>query len=493
MKYNPDQIVKTCSKLQSGLRFGPEGVRACQLGPFASPIYWTEKEAAALPTITKEMIVEKRQWLFDMLNDDHSDIVCKKCAMVEEKPFSDVSFDQLGRIDHAPRTICNLRCNFCGFTKAEAVGDTQNGFIESSYDSLKFLNTFTPNDVEWDAAVDFNGGETSLIKNIKGYLEYFKEMKIRVLLFTNSVKFNQSIYDGLKDGSIQWVVTSIDCGTPSTYKQTKTADVYTKVLENVTRYAHAGSLGGGNLAIKYIFTEDNCSDDDVVGFAYAMLAVRPQRIWLTFDFAPFGEIPPDADNFGRFDFTKQIDAYVKLYKLLSKHGLTPVHYTEGHLARISKPGKLLLQTILDKLNKPNMKLANASLLEDLLLKDFRLTGNTGDYVYEVQRLERSDVEKNKCTQVNFSGKTIAIAPATPANQELAKCIDGVGGRVVAMFDRSTQLHGREVAGVTVYPYEKLFETAPDIILVAAPQQHESDIYRKVKESVGENTLVYAVK
>lgn len=43
MKYDENQIVKTCSKLESGLRFGPEGLRACQLGPFAAPVYWSKK------------------------------------------------------------------------------------------------------------------------------------------------------------------------------------------------------------------------------------------------------------------------------------------------------------------------------------------------------------------------------------------------------------------------------------------------------------------
>lgn len=57
--------------------------------------------------------------LFNQLNDNVTDVVCKKCSMVEHKPFKEVRFDQVGVIDHAPRTVCNLRCDFCGFTVAE--------------------------------------------------------------------------------------------------------------------------------------------------------------------------------------------------------------------------------------------------------------------------------------------------------------------------------------------------------------------------------------
>jgi hypothetical protein len=498
--YSPDQIVKTCSKLQSGLRFGPEGVRACQLGPFAAPVYWTEEEASKLQ-VTKEMIVEKRRQLFEALNDDHSDIICKKCSMVEEKPFREVDFTKLGRIDHAPRTICNLRCNFCGFTHAEAVGDYKNGFIESNYSSLEFLKTFGSDDVEWDAAVDFNGGETSLIKNIKEYLDYFKEMKIRVLCFSNSVVFSEAIYQRLLDGSIQWLVTSIDCGTPSTYKLTKKGDVYQKVLENVTRYAYAGSKGGGNLAIKYIFTEDNCSDDDIVGFAYAMLAIRPQRVWLTFDFMPFAIIPPDAEDFCGFDFTRQIDAYAKLYKLLLKHGIEPIHYTEGHLARISRPGKLLLRMVLEKIANENdkIKTVDPSFKESVYLKDFReeseapLDDPTSYYYFKAKPLMSVARNQDNVFEAwDLTGKTIMIGPATPRAIELLEH-DGIKkANVIGFFDRSPALLGKKIQGVTVFDYADVRGLSPDIILAMPPQQHRLDIMSKLRASVGKNTLI-AVK
>lgn len=59
--------VKSCYKLESGLRLGQEGIHACQLGPFSSPIYFTPEEAS-LREITKADIIEKRKWIFDLLN-----------------------------------------------------------------------------------------------------------------------------------------------------------------------------------------------------------------------------------------------------------------------------------------------------------------------------------------------------------------------------------------------------------------------------------------
>ena len=378
-------VVKSCPKLESGLRFGPEGVRACQLGPFAAPLYWTDEEARNLQ-VTHEMIVQKRRELFNKLNDDHSDVICKKCAMVVQKPLSEVDFTKLGRIDHAPRTICNLRCDFCGFTHAEKRGDTRNGFVEANYDSFKFMECFHEEQVQWDAAVDFNGGETSLLRDISKYLDFFKKMKIRVLCFTNAVQFSEAIYDALSNGTIEWLVTSIDCGTPSTYKATKKGDVFGKVMENCARYAEAGSRGAGNFAVKYIFTKNNTSDDDITGFAYGMLAIRPQKIWLTFDFTPFSIIPPDAKNFGEFDFTKEINAYAKLYNILKKHGLDAIHYSEGHLAKISQPGKLLLKMTVEQCEKLQIK-ADEKKRRSIFLQNFRNKNGDGTYGGQYQDLK----------------------------------------------------------------------------------------------------------
>ena len=486
MKFHPDQVVKTCPKLEAGLRFGPEGIRACQLGPFAAPLYFTALEAGSRE-ITKDMIIQKRKDLFEQLNDSHSDIICKKCEMVEMKPFKEVVFTKLGRIDHSPRTICNLRCDYCGFTAAEKAGDVENGFVESSYESLKILNEFQKEDVLWDSAVDFNGGETSLIKNLNEYLQYFTRMKIRVLLFTNGVIFKPEIYENIENGTIDWAVISLDCGTPSTYKRMKKADAYGKVLESITKYAHAGAKGKGRLAVKYIFTESNCSDDDIFGFAYSILAVRPQKIWLTFDFTPFSVIPPDSQDFGTFTFDKQISAYAKLYHLLKMHGQDVVHYTEGHLAKISKPGKLLLDMVKKKISRD--RIGRDGQVADSLMKleDFR---NKIDAPAKFTKIAiHKDHIKNRHTGeiIDFSGKRVAFAPATERTLDLIKCNLLSQSKIVGLCDRNKNLHTKIVQGHQVYAYENLPEI--DYIFVAAPEQHKDEILSTVFNAIADENKI----
>jgi wyosine [tRNA(Phe)-imidazoG37] synthetase (radical SAM superfamily) len=496
MKYQADDIVKSCPKLESGLRFGPEGIRACQLGPFAAPLYWNEEEAAAL-SVTKDMIILKRKELFNKLNDDTSELICKKCSMMVEKRYAEVDFTRLGRIDHAPRTICNLRCNFCGFTHAEKAGDEKNGFIESQYESLKFLKVFTEADVLWDAAVDFNGGETSLLKNLDEYLNYFRKMKITILCFSNAVKYSESMALALRDGVIQWLVVSVDAGCSSTYHETKKLDVYPKVLENLSKYASMGSGAGGSLAVKYIFTDDNCSDDDIFGFVYAMLAIQPQKIWLTFDFTPFIEIAPDSEDFLHYDFSKQIKAYAKMYLTFRKHGLEPVHYTEGHLAKISKAGARLLRETLLEIDRLSLRLSKPdSHRSEMIIKSFR-----GDPVEEKidtnvsswDEILYADVEDLAGQLEDRLGTThnICIAPASETAKKIAALLSGK--RQIRILDKNINLHGRVVEGATLSSYEALLDQFAQVVVVISPEQHRKAIQRTINDYSGEDTVLLMCK
>jgi len=470
------KLVKSCPKLESGLRLGQEGIHACQLGPFSSPIYWTAAEAAKT-TITREMISEKRQWIFDLLNDDHSETPCKHCHMVVLKKPEEVRFDQLGHIDLAATTTCNLRCNFCGYTQFDS-------FAEAKYDALTVLRLFAPEDVVWDAAVDFNGGEPTLLKDFDDYIDYFASRRIRVFLYTNAVIYRQSVYDGLAKGTIRWVCASLDAGTPSSYDKIKKSKRYADVLETITRYAHAGNLGGGQLSVKYIFCQDNCGDDDVVGFTYAMLAIRPQEVWLTFDFDPLCNLPGDCADFGGHDYSRHIAAYAKTYLMLEKHGLQAIHFPEKHLAVVSLQGKLLLEAA--KAEIARLRKATP-LAAHLQLGDFRDTAGTSGSG-EIAGLSIAPLRGRSPGQdwqpLSLAGKRLALAPACTLARRLRAAPELAGAEIVGFFDRDTVLHGKQVDGVTVFPYADLASLAPDLIVVAAPEHHRYDIARTVSDTLG---------
>jgi len=74
------------------------------------------------------------------------------------------------------------------------------------------------------------------------------------------------------------VITSIDAGTAETYKKVHGANDFEKVISNLISYSTLGN--GEKIRIKYIVLDDgsNTGDDDLLGFLYAALLIKPENI-----------------------------------------------------------------------------------------------------------------------------------------------------------------------------------------------------------------------
>jgi len=466
MPFHPDEIVKTCSKLETGLRMAPEGMRACCMGAIMAPVFWTAEELNKIP-LTKESIADKRRWLLECLNDETSEIDCKKCYWVTERRYGDIDFTRLGHVDFGHYSYCNLRCSYCGFTQA-------NLFVAPQYDALSILQLFSPEDVEWNAYVDLDGGEPSLLPNLQECIDYFRSRRIRILVFTNAVRFHPAIAEGLADGTISWVITSLDAGTPSTFNKIKGRDHYATVVENLTRYAAAGSLGGGMLAVKYIVSDENGGNDDLLGFTYTMLAIRPQKIWLTLDFSPIAGHYMANQGLGLEKYEQHIEAYARLYILLKKHGIEPLHFYKQHLAPTVKFGKELLDKVLSRIEE--LKLGVSLDDPDLHLPDFRkgslekvdasyITFSTDPLVH---KLSDGSLEP-----WSLAGKRVLLAPVCKRTRDLLPKSGIREAEILGFIDRSPVVQEKRVEGFPVFGYDAIPEA--DFILVAGPEQHHSDI------------------
>jgi hypothetical protein len=468
VNFGPDNLVKTCSRIESGLRLGFDGIRACCFGILVSPLYWSAQEAAA-QEITKASIIDARKRLFDALNDDHSDISCKTCLKVERKKASEVRFDQLGFIDLAHFTTCNLRCSYCGFT-------ISGGFHPPLYDAAKILQQFSAEDVCWDSCVDFNGGEPSLLRDLDDYLQFFETRRIRVRLYSNGLRFRRVIQEALERGAIASLIVSLDAGTPSTFKRTKRSDKFSTVLENLCRYARAGERGNGALGVKYVFTRDNCGEDDIAGFVYAMLAIRPQKILLGFDFISLDARKHEGPEEIAQSFAREIDAYARTYVQFRKHGLDPAHFFSTFASSVTMQSRQLMAATMKRideisgstsqdpaLNLPDFRDPPVAPVREPL--EVRLQGGT---LRAAPNIEGDD----------WCPRRVVLAPATPHSVQLANVLESSGYQVTGLLDRSPGLHGRHVDGIPVIGYHAAAELPADLILITS-SLHGTDILRAI--------------
>jgi len=473
--FQADEIVKTCCKLESGLNLAVNGLRACTRGALMPPLFCSAKEIQQ-GLVDLDFIVAKRKNYIKMLNDDHSDMDCKRCLMVEEKRYGDISFSGLGHIDLQHYTYCNLRCSYCLYTQNDL-------HLPPQYDALGVLRLFGEDSIEWNAYVDFAGGEPSLLPNLEEYLAHFREARIRVLMYTNALWFHQAIYDGLRDGSIYLVTTSLDAGTPSTYSTLRGSDGYLRVLENLCRYAAAGSRGMGMLVVKYIFCETNCSDDDVAGFAYAMLALRPQKVWLTFDFSPLY-----LQHSTRV-LDKQIDAYAKLYLLLQQHGLEAFHYFAEAIGTFSQEGREIMSAVLKRIEyRQGLR---PTRVPDLLFRDFRNPQPPATLELATFTLGplRFHTVSGEATDWSPQGKRLLLIPATPATVRLLSDPQLQTASWIGFVDRNPLKEGKTLEGHTIHAYEAIDSLQVDMILLVPPEKHRSDIVGAVSHMVLKGVLI----
>lgn len=308
--FKQNDIVKICKYIESGVRFSYEGITCCCANTFISPVIITAQEMAS-GKVTYDLVVQRRIELFETLNGLREGPTgsCLKCNLLMQREYKDVCFEYLGghgytsgfNIQHF--TACNLRCSYCAFT-------VQNNFKPPIYKNIiEFIELFRSRGKliggNW---IEFNGGEPTLLDDFDDILDYLVNNNCgQVMLFSNSLKYSQSVYNALKDNKI-YITTSLDAGTPSTYKAMKKVDGFTKVIDNMIRYK--GSQTKAMFVLKYIICETNRTDDDLYGFVFAMLLIRPSHVYICPDF-PYGDrdIPNESVEFG-----------AKMWILLEKYG-----------------------------------------------------------------------------------------------------------------------------------------------------------------------------
>jgi organic radical activating enzyme len=449
MKFNKNDIVKSCSRIESGLRLAVDGIKACTFstGAIEAPNYWDSDSIP--PNLTKAMLIDKRRSLFEMLNDDHSDILCKKCLNWEYKPYEQVRFDQLEFVNVAHFSACNLRCNYCGFTK-------ENNFTKEKYSALEVLKIFDPIDVTFDSSVDFNAGEPTLMKDLDEHLNFFRNRRMRTRLYSNGVIFSKSVYDAVFDGTITWLIISVDAGTSETYIKTKKSNSYLNVIKNIFKYREAEFNGVGKIAVKYIFTSDTLEDKDIEGFVFAMLASGVQNIWLLYDYFLFHDaVILDED--------KYIDAYAKMYLLFKEYGVIPSHFGDAAAGAVLESADRIItktkelidareKSIINKVNSKKIIFHhNIKIFREEPIPNFNFN----------KKINHEELIKYIC-----SSSKILIAPAGALTLKIINEIPTEYIKNIKLIsDLSLSKQGSEIRGIKVVGYKDLNNDDFDHLLI----------------------------
>ena len=298
LPFAPEDTVKSCDYIERGISFLVDGLYCCCLSSGNSGILIDSSILNSYEDIQShelyDLIIKERKQYFLALNGKISRPLghCNDCIFLCEKPFREVTFSSLGGksglqvIDDQSSMICNHKCVYCGGKQYACQYDnrivlkTIEGFVSKKKPSFFFIA--------------INSGEPSLRKDLDELLDYLMMQQLEnVNIYSNASIYSKGIEKSLKNNQVK-LITSVDAGTRETYKSVHRADDYSRVINNLISYSVMGN--GKHIRIKYIVLDDesNTSDDDLFGFLYAALLIKPEDISILPQFRDISEKVPNS-------------------------------------------------------------------------------------------------------------------------------------------------------------------------------------------------------
>jgi uncharacterized Fe-S cluster-containing radical SAM superfamily protein len=186
---------------------------------------------------------------------------CDKCHMLKYGFYrKSVKLDEINFGSNQPGDVCNFKCTYCFCANTLRTITREEGM--TTYEILRQLSEMPEYDTE-DFIVQLANGEFSANKHCDEMINIFLGTKWRFNIVSNLSIYKEGLATLLKDGRIRKITTSLDSGTPETFKKVKQVDAFAKVVGNLRKYP----LDNTVLLMKYIFLEDvNDNEADIDGY-----------------------------------------------------------------------------------------------------------------------------------------------------------------------------------------------------------------------------------
>ncbi len=252
----------SCVDLHHSAFLAPDEVRTCCKrffvdGEMRGDVVIFKSSQAAQVKDLAQGILKAKQDLLSKINADEKS-ACEQCPFLEFKEWGPLEKLDIKYLSCEYHSVCNLHCTYCS--------DLYYGGKKVQYDIDSLLNGFLRDGaLKSCGTVVWGGGEPLKDREFERRLELLvnnvPNAEHRVL--SNGVMFSPVLERLLRDGRIA-MTSSLDAGTVATYKLVRGQDKFIESLGTLQKYAAANAE---RLTIKYIFTEDNGTLDEVKHFA----------------------------------------------------------------------------------------------------------------------------------------------------------------------------------------------------------------------------------
>ena len=254
----------SCCFLQRAIFFAPDELRHCCLRYFHDgkmkgdvrifPVN-SDKDLSL-----KKVIAEKKDIIEKINRGEKTD--CFGCPLLTFQEWLDIEDEKFDLISIEDHTRCNMRCSYCS--------EIYYGGRIAGYNIMSCLEEFVKNDkIAEDLQVSWGGGEPTMRKDFAKVIDFVNSrLQPRTQrFFSNAIDYSEEIASLLHSDKAS-LTTSVDAGTAETFRKVRGVDAYTKVLRNLKKYY---DVSPRNVVIKYIFTEENSSIEEITQFAVGIV------------------------------------------------------------------------------------------------------------------------------------------------------------------------------------------------------------------------------
>jgi wyosine [tRNA(Phe)-imidazoG37] synthetase (radical SAM superfamily) len=247
----------SCKDLKNSIFFGPREIIGCCKRFFHDGKM--KGDIVLMPDskdITLQKILDRKLEVENAINAERFE-ECEGCPYIErfEKPTE----EKVNYISLENYTYCNMKCSYCS--------PKYYGGRESLYDTYGIVADLTKGKhLGKNTHIVWGGGEPTLSPKFAEITQELLDNEnvsiVRVL--SNSLRYSNGLEKMIGHSKIR-LVTSIDAGTQSTFKEIRGKGEITKVLDHLKKYSNLMSEKE-NLTIKYILTEDNYHSNELIEF-----------------------------------------------------------------------------------------------------------------------------------------------------------------------------------------------------------------------------------
>lgn len=262
---NLDGKSLSCTDLQHSVFLRHDEVRTCCKrffvdGEMRGDVKLFDFTNDSNESLNSKKILKAKRELHQKINSGISN-PCDGCSFLEFKKWDSLNKLDIQYLSLEYHSVCNLKCSYCS--------EEYYGGEKPKYDIEESISTLVKDDALTNCAlIVWGGGEPILGKgfdNISSMMaKKLPHAQQRVL--SNSVKRSSAIDKLLLDNQGQ-LITSIDAGKPDTFEKIRGKNHLQRVCKNLKSYSE---INNTRVTIKYIFTEDNDSQDEVRAFVALM-------------------------------------------------------------------------------------------------------------------------------------------------------------------------------------------------------------------------------